>query len=286
MAGRKQSVGAGKRVAFGKRRSRTSHGPGRRLHGELLRHLGIAIVSGKYAPGSILADEIAFSKTLQVSRGAYREALQALTAKGLVERRQKAGTRILPRSRWSLLDPEVLAWFFQGKPDLGFIRDLFELRAILEPAAARLAATRRDASQLGELSESLAAMRHHTLATEAGRLADRDFHQTLLAATHNETVVALASSIAAAVRWTTEFKQRTRALPRDPIPDHERVLRAIAARDAEAAGEAMARLVDLALADTRGSMAPRRSAKAPNVPSRAGDRAARLWAANPRTRKK
>ena len=261
MAGRKHSVRAGTRSVFKKSRAHTSRGPGRRLHGELLRHLGIAIVAGRYAPGSILADEIAFSKELRVSRGAYREALQSLTAKGLVERRQKAGTRILPRSRWSLLDPEVLAWFFQGKPDLGFIRDLFELRAIIEPAAARLAATRRDARQLGELSESLTAMRQHTLATEAGRLADRDFHQTLLAATHNEAVVTLASGIAAAVRWTTEFKQRSRALPRDPIPDHEKVLRAIAARDAEAAGTAMARLVELALADTQGSMSPRLSAR-------------------------
>ena len=257
MARGKQSVDAGMRNAAGRRMTHAGRGPGRRLHGELLRHLGAAIVSGRFSPGSVLADEIAFSKALRVSRGAYREALQALTAKGLVERRQKVGTRILPRNRWSLLDPDVLSWFFQGEPDLSLIRDLFELRAIIEPPAARLAAMRRDTTQLEQMSESLAAMRQHTLATEAGRLADRDFHQTLLAATHNEAVVTLASSIAAAVRWTTEFKQRARALPRDPIPDHEKVLRAIAARDAEAAGKSMARLVELALADTRRSMSPR-----------------------------
>jgi DNA-binding FadR family transcriptional regulator len=44
---------------------------------------------------------------------------------------------VLPRDRWNLLDPEVLAWAFAGEPDLQFVRDLFELRAVVEPAAAR-----------------------------------------------------------------------------------------------------------------------------------------------------
>ena len=64
-----------------------------------------------------------------------REAIQVLTAKGLVESRPKAGTRVLPRNRWNLLDPDVLAWAFAGEPDIQFVRDLFELRAIVEPAA-------------------------------------------------------------------------------------------------------------------------------------------------------
>ena len=235
-------------------------GPGRRLHGELLRHLATAIVSGQFAPGSLLSDEVAFAEELQVSRGAYREALQALTAKGLVERRPRAGTRVLPRSRWNLLDPEVLAWFFMGEPDLDFIRGLFELRSIIEPAAARLAAMRRNAAQLEQMGESLEAMRRHTLATETGRLADRDFHAALLAATQNDTLIALAAGIGAAANWTTEFKQRARALPRDPIPDHERVFRAIVARDGDGASKAMARLLKLALQDTR--LSPPRAGRA------------------------
>ena len=63
-----------------------------------------------------------------------------------------------------------------------------------------------------------------------------------------------ASSISAAVSWTTEFKQRSRALPRDPVPDHAKVCDAIAAGDAEAASAAMRTLVELALEDTRSSM--------------------------------
>ena len=229
-------------------------GSGRRLRGAVAHYLGTAIVSGQIAPGERLTGEVANSEALDVSRSAYREAVQVLTAKGLVESRPKAGTRVLPRSRWNMLDPAVLAWAFSGEPDMGVVRDLFELRAVVEPAAARLAAERREKSDIKAMKDALAGMRRFTLATEAGRAADRDFHDALLQATHNNALMALSASIGAAVNWTTQFKQRSRALPRDPVPDHVRVFDAIVAGDAEAASAAMRGLVDLALDDTRSAM--------------------------------
>src|SRR5690606_27803878 len=180
---------------------------------------------------------------LNVSRSAYREAVQVLTAKGLVESRPKVGTRVLPRSNWNLLDPMVLAWAFTGEPDIAFVRDLFELREVVEPAVARMAAERRNKAELRQLEEALAGMRRHTLATEKGRAADREFHEAMLRATHNDVMVTLSASIGAAVHWTTIFKQRSRGLPRDPVPDHARVFDAIAAGDGEAAAEAMQALI-------------------------------------------
>ncbi|MFC3098490.1 FadR/GntR family transcriptional regulator [Alteraurantiacibacter palmitatis] len=232
----------------------TPRTPGRRLHGAVAHKLGVAIVSGQYAPGDVLAGEVAFAEELNISRSAYREAMQVLTAKGLVESRPKAGTRVLPRSRWNVLDPDVLAWAFAGAPDRKFVRDLFELRAVVEPAAAGLAAERRDKAQLAEMREALALMRRHTLASDEGRMADRDFHKAILRATGNDAIQALAAGIGAAVNWTTQFKQRARALPRNPLPDHVRVFDAIAAGDAAAAQAAMRILVDLALADTQDAM--------------------------------
>lgn len=234
---------------------RAPRGTGRRLHGAIAHKLGIAIVSGEFAPGATLSGEVASSEALDVSRSAYREAIQTLAAKGLVESRPKAGTRVLPRDRWNLLDPDVLAWAFSGDPDVGYIRSLFELRAIVEPAAAGLAAQRRDKADLKAIKDALAAMRRHTLTTEAGRAADRDFHKAILRATHNDALVVLSASIGAAVTWTTQYKQRLRALPRNPIPDHVRVFDAIAAKDEGAAREAMRVLVELALEDTSSAMA-------------------------------
>jgi DNA-binding FadR family transcriptional regulator len=231
-----------------------ARGPGRRLHGAIAHKLGTAILSGQYMPGEVLSGEVAFAEELEVSRSAYREAIQVLTAKGLVESRPKAGTRVLPRNRWNLLDPEVLAWAFAGEPDVQFVRNLFELRAIVEPAAARLAAQRRTREDIRLMKDALAAMRRHTLATEAGRAADRDFHNAILNATGNDALQTLSASIGAAVNWTTQFKQRARALPRNPIPDHVRVFDAIAAGHAAAAAEAMGVLVDLALEDTASAM--------------------------------
>lgn len=235
-------------------KTRTPRGTGRRLHGAIAHKLGVAILSGEFAPGDTLSGEVAFSEALDVSRSAYREAVQVLAAKGMVESRPKAGTRVLPRSRWNLLDPDVLAWAFAGQPDLAFIRSLFELRAIIEPAAAALAAERRDRHDLRTMKDALAAMSRHTLATDAGRTADRDFHDAILRATRNDALIVLSASMGAAVTWTTQFKQRARALPRNPIPDHRRVLDAIVAGDPTAASAAMRALVDQALEDTQTSM--------------------------------
>ncbi|MDO6412840.1 FadR/GntR family transcriptional regulator [Sphingomonas sp. BIUV-7] len=247
----KEADGGTGPVAIG----RVRRGTGRRLHGAIANKLGRAILGGEYAPGERLEGEVAFSESLDVSRTAYREAIQVLVAKGLVESKPKAGTRVLPRNRWNLLDPEVLAWAFSGRPHMDFVRNLFELRSIIEPAAARLAAERRDRTDLKALRDALTGMRQHSLATEAGRAADRDFHDAILQATRNDALVALSASIGAAVSWTTIFKQRGEPLPRNAIPDHVRVYDAIAAGEPEAAAEAMRALVALALEDTRSAMA-------------------------------
>jgi len=225
--------------------------PGRRLRGAVAQYLGTAIVSGAIQPGERLTGEVANAEALDVSRSAYREAVQVLTAKGLVESRTKAGTRVQPRNRWNMLDPDVLAWAFSGEPDPAFVRHLFELRSIVEPAAARLAAERRDKDDIKAMRTALANMRRHTLATEAGRSADREFHGAILQATHNDALITLSASIGAAVNWTTQFKQRGRTLIRDPVPDHARVCDAIVAGDEDAAEAAMRALVDLALEDTK-----------------------------------
>jgi DNA-binding FadR family transcriptional regulator len=230
--------------------ARARRNTGRRLKGALAVRIGTDILSGVYLPGDRLSGEIAFAEELDVSRTAYREAVQVLAAKGLVESRTKTGTRILPRERWNLLDPDVLAWSFAGEPDPQLIHNLFELRAIIEPAAARLAAERREADDLAVLSNALAAMELHSLATETGRAADRTFHRALLHATRNDALIFLSAGVGAAVHWTTEFKQRARALPRDPVPDHRRVYEAVAAGDSLAAGTAMQLLIELALEDT------------------------------------
>jgi DNA-binding FadR family transcriptional regulator len=224
-----------------------------RLHGTIARDLGVLIVSGRYKPGDILNGEIAASDRLQVSRTAYREAVRILSAKGLVESRPKVGTRVSSKERWHMLDPDVLSWIFEFEPDETLLANLFELRKIVEPEAAALAATRRTQADLDDMRHALEGMSKHTLAVEAGRQADEQFHSALLRGSGNAFMISLTSGVAAAVAWTTIFKQRDNPLVRDPIPDHQKVYDAVAARDTKAAHKAMANLVDLAFLDTTNS---------------------------------
>jgi DNA-binding FadR family transcriptional regulator len=220
-----------------------------RIHGTTARTIGIAIVSGEYPPGHAFLGEIEQAGQLGISRTAYREAVRILAAKGLVDSRPKAGTSVNPRGMWNLLDPDVLAWMFEGEPTGDFIRALFELRNVIEPAAVAFAAHRRDQSHLDAMRVALEDMRRFTLANAEGQAADQRFHRAILDATGNEALSALATSVGAAVQWTTRFKQRSRALPRDPVPDHARVYEAILKADAGAARNAMNDLLALALQD-------------------------------------
>ncbi|WP_408590183.1 FadR/GntR family transcriptional regulator [Novosphingobium sp.] len=230
-------------------------GKAERIHQAIARSLGTAILTGKYQPGDSFEGEIEQSLALGVSRTPYREAIRILVAKGLIESRPRAGTHVTQRSRWNLLDPDILAWTFSGEPDQAFVRDLFELRGIIEPAAAALAAQRRTDAQVDTMRQALAAMQHHGLAADEGRAADQRFHHAVLEATHNEAVASLASSVGAAVDWTTRFKQRHHVLPRDPLPEHLAVFHAIEASDAGAARKAMEELLRLALDDTAATFA-------------------------------
>jgi DNA-binding FadR family transcriptional regulator len=221
-----------------------------RLHGSIARKLGIAIVSGEYKPGDLLDGEILSSERFAVSRTAYREAVRILAAKGLVDARPKIGTRINPKSKWHLLDPDVLVWMFESEPDPELLNSLFELRNVVESAAAGFAATRRSAAHLKAMRSALKGMAAHTLATESGRQADLDIHTTLLDATDNPFIISLTSGVSAAINATTVFKQRTGPLRRDPMPDHLRVLEAIAAKNPGKAERAMSELIALARMDT------------------------------------
>ena len=220
-----------------------------RIHQSVARDLGTAILSGEFGPGDNLGGEIETAIELGISRTAYREAIRILIAKGMVESRPRAGTHVAPRKRWNLLDPEVLAWMFTGTPDEGFIRDLFELRGVIEPAAAGLAAERHELAHLLAMDRALDGMRDHGLATAEGQKADQEFHTIILEAAGNEALGVLASTVGAAVSWTTRFKQRTKPIPRDPVPEHLALREAIASRNPAFARETMRELLRLALQD-------------------------------------
>jgi DNA-binding FadR family transcriptional regulator len=233
-----------------------------RVHETIAREIGLSIVAGRLRPGHVLDGEIEAASQRRVSRTTYREAMRILCAKGLIHSRPRTGTRVSSISDWHLLDPDVLAWLFSGMPRPEVLHGLFELRTIVEPAAAALAATRRTQMHLTGMRRALDAMELHTLHKVQGREADKAFHAALLAATANPFVISLTNGVTAAVNALTEFKQRLAKIERDPVPDHLRVYDAIAAKDTDAARDAMIRLIRLAILDMPAKQRPRPPASA------------------------
>jgi DNA-binding FadR family transcriptional regulator len=228
--------------------------PASSVHGRIAGELGSSILCGRRAVGSLLPKEMDASVDFGVSRSAYREAVRMLVAKGLVESRPHLGTHVTDRRRWQILDPDVLRWAFQSGPSLTFIQELFELRGILEPHAAELAARRRSKEQVASMSAALEEMARYGLASAEGRAADERFHEAILVATGNQALMTLSASICAAIHWTTFFKYRSHKAPRDAIPDHRKLYTAIVDKDADRAARAAKELIQLALEDTRASL--------------------------------
>ena len=223
----------------------------RRLHGSVAHQLGVMIMGGRRAPGEGIPNEPVGRPNLSVPRTAYRVAVRTLAAKGLVDSKPKAGTRITAREQWNFLDPDVLSWHFEVEPSPTFIVSLFELRRIAEPAACELAAERRDEHDLKALRNALNELRESPPGSLSGLDADLAFHHAVLVAARNEPLQSLSSVIGSTLRWSVRLKLT--AEPRvfeNSLPDHIKVMEAIADKDTAAASTHMRELVTKALKET------------------------------------
>jgi GntR family transcriptional regulator, galactonate operon transcriptional repressor len=208
-----------------------------------------AIMSGKYKTGELLPNEDDLRGDITVSRTAYREAIKFLSAKGLIEARPKSGTRVSAASTWNLLDPDVLRWSLEADPNEAFIRELFELRRIVEPNATRLAAERRSASDLGVIVRSLEVMEALPVLSDASIRADVRFHEAIFEATNNRAVMCLKPVISCTVLWSMRIRSDA-ALYAQSIGNHRRIYQAIADGEGERAAALSTLLVMQACDDT------------------------------------
>ncbi|MBC5784320.1 FadR family transcriptional regulator [Ramlibacter sp. USB13] len=219
------------------------------FHGQTLDHLGQAIVSGRYPPETAVPPEPVLCEELGVSRTVVREAVKSLVAKGLVSTGPKVGTRVLPPQQWNWFDPDVIVWQSHAGLTREFLRDLQELRRVVEPAAVRIAAQRRTADDIAAIEAAFAGMKH---AVEQGGdyvKHDLQFHQGLLKASHNRMMVQMSKALSALLRTSFEISTTRKDGPRLSLPLHREVLDAVVAGDAERAERASLVLIDGARAD-------------------------------------
>lgn len=220
----------------------------RSLHGQIAYDIGTRIVRGDIQPGTVLPNESDLSTQFSVSRTALREAIKVLAAKGLVESRPKTGTRVRPRGEWNMLDPDLLAWQFATQPMERLAKDLFEIRQIIEPAAAAMAAERGDDGQRAAITRAFADM-EAAPDGDASVEPDLRFHQSILAASNNEFLQPLGALIETAMASSFRITNNEPGALQVSLPLHRAVRDAILARQPEEARQAMRILLEDAARD-------------------------------------
>jgi DNA-binding FadR family transcriptional regulator len=218
------------------------------LHAKVVQSLGRRIVDGSLQPGDLVGSDGEFAKEFGASRTAMREAMRVLMAKGLVESRPRMGTRVRAPEYWNVLDPDVLAWQnVIASPQ--WKRDLIEMRRMIEPQAAALAAKSADAAMVAGLQAALEWMESSARrrAIEDAVAADIAFHAGILSATGNRMIASLRYAISASLRLSLSHTRHELLLA--SLPFHRKVLNAIAQQRPRAARRAMELLIDRAAAD-------------------------------------
>lgn len=214
-------------------------------HGGVLDRLGESIASGERGPGTVLT-LAGLEEEFGVSRTLVREVVRVLESMGMVESRRRVGVTVRPAQDWNPFDPRLIRWRLSGPGRAAQLLSLTELRAAIEPLAARLAAARADgatrrrlvalAARLKELGEAHRGTDPEYLATDIA------YHALLLEASGNPMLAALGDVVAEVLSGRTQLG----LMPREPVPgaleSHEATAAAVATGDA-ATAEARARAV-------------------------------------------
>lgn len=225
---------------------------GRNLHERIANTLGERIVSGAHPPGLALPTEIELCAALDVSRSALREAFKLLMAKRLIVSRQKVGTLVRPRAEWNMLDPEVLAWHLRAAPTDAFVTGLFEVRKIVEPSAAALAAERRTAEAVRRIEAALADMFSFQDGSGDLTAADLRFHQAILDATGNHFLASFGAVIESSLMASFQLSWHSaRHTPEYALRQHQEVTEAIRTGRGPDAYAVMTQLLRSAIEDVR-----------------------------------
>lgn len=212
-------------------------------HAHIVETLGRRIAGGTLAPGAGMT-VAALEQEFSASRTVVREAVRVLEAHGLLRSRRRVGLVVRPREEWDSLDATVIEWTLDGPRRNDVLRELTELRAAVEPIAARLAAERADDAQREHL------LAHATRLNELGAQglgdseeyleADIAYHSLLLRAGGNPLFGKLSEPIAEILRGRA-VRGLTPSLPRvGTLEAHVATAQAIVERDG-AGAEASAR---------------------------------------------
>lgn len=214
-----------------------------RLYRQIAEQLHQAVAAGEYPPGTRLPGERDLAKQLGVSRPSLREALIALEVQGVIEVRTGSGIYVLGRAKERRRGARPLRQAATDiKPEWSPLQ-LMRARELVEGEVAALAARNGGKADLAAMEDALQAMREEALDAQRLRRGDEAFHNAIAQACGNEVLRDTVREYERA-RYAPIFTRlggyfETRTSWNAAIREHEVVLAAIRARDAEAARAAM-----------------------------------------------
>jgi GntR family transcriptional regulator, galactonate operon transcriptional repressor len=238
------------------------------LHRQVVEGLGRRIGRGDLRPGDVV-DITEVQGRYGASRTAVREAIKVLSAKGLVAARPHYGTYVRPRAEWNAFDADVIHWQEGSASNLRLLRNLDEVRRVVEPQAARLAALRRVRAELRTMHAALQDLEGARQPAELAA-ADLRFHRSVLAATHNDLLLQLGAVLQPVLLLRDLVAYRSHPGDRDSMALHAAVLAAVEAQDPDTAEQRMHDLLRKAANDAE--RAARRRSSRPQAAGRAVSR--------------
>ncbi|WP_018998385.1 FadR/GntR family transcriptional regulator [Hirschia maritima] len=224
---------------------------------QVAREIGRRIVAGTLRVDSIIDDENSLAERYKVSRIVIREAVKILVGKGMLDVRRGIGTRVLPRSRWALLDDDVLAWHLSAPPRQEFLAQLMEIRLSIEPKTARWAAERATPDDIAAIKKACDDMEAEQASTEGFIIADAHFHKAVLKAARNEFLSGLEGVIYSALLISVRITNKNPVENGASIPFHRDVYQAIADGDGDKAEALTEKLLSDATKRLRSELGPK-----------------------------
>jgi GntR family transcriptional regulator, galactonate operon transcriptional repressor len=214
------------------------------LHNQVAEILARRIMRGELKPGNRLPDIVQLRSEFQVSRTVLREAVKLLTAKGLVESKPRVGMTVCPRRQWSMLDPEVLLWRVEAGIDKDFFRELIDMRCVIEPGSAEFASLYATPQELKQIEAAYLRLESSVNDADVFVRADIQFHQTILASTHNELLQQMSQIIGVAIMAIARATATVPGSSEASLRIHHGVMDAILSREPALARQRMRQLVD------------------------------------------
>jgi len=204
---------------------------------QVARQLLALVQNGTLKSGEQLPPERELAATMEVSRPSLREALRALSLLGVLRIRQGGGVFV------SSLDPESLLapLHFFISLNVKNVEDLFEARLVIESEITRIAAEKIDKESLAELKECVNFEAHELDDEDRFIASDVKFHKILFEVVDNAFLHSFATSLHILGKASREITGHIPGVIQQSLEDHERIVKAIEARDADAAAKAMKR---------------------------------------------